>query len=435
MRFIYHVIQATPRDRQFPFWGCYKSAVVRLRGKKMAHKTSWASHFSHFAKMMVLLWSIPFRLRRRKQAKVILYNCGNNADLRKYFYQKFNSVPHADEEILTLGNEGVFEPLYFSRLSIKAVFRTFFAAWIIFRASFFALWGRSRIYSHWKIRFANMLLQQVLFFDESNDQMHFISFEPETYLSAMVACCIIPEYKPKLSSSNSIWFVNNRYLINPRIDLKICSSFQLVETDFYKKAGWMKVGSSEVWGLEEVMLYDRVEPRLPTYDVAVYSSGAWARTHDLWRSSDLEKLRAGGYPDNPLYLKTRFILDAVCSLKEKYSIKAKFYFHPHEISLMKQHGIKSPLLPFLEANDIHYSYDQNSSIETVYEAKVGVGTMSTILFDRLHLGLQSLWYEGQDMPELTMFLDSLGKYVELAFSNEEELKSKILNQLGLQADK
>ncbi len=430
MQFIYQVLRAAPLDRQFNFYSCYKSVAFRLRGKTSKKLGSWKSHLSFLFRMFLLLWSIPFRLRRRKQAKVILYNVGKSAAQRIYYYKKHSKNDVDEEGILALHHDRATEALYFAKFGPKEFARLSFAAWIIAKSTLFSAWGRSRVNPHWKIRFANMLLQQVLFFNEETDQLLFFCYEPETYLSSLVASGIIPEYAPKVVSSNSLLFVNNRYLFNPKLDLKICSRIQVVETAAYRKKGWMNVASLQLWGLEEALKFDELPITKPVYDIGIYSSGGWARTHNLWRSYDLELLKKGGYPENPLYLKTKMILDAVCDLKQSQPLKVKFYLHPHELGLLKTHGIRAPFLDQLDENGIAYSLETADSIDEIYEAQIGLGVSSTILFDRMHLGLKSFFDDGKDMPDGIVDVRFLGEYAKYAFSDAEELKVKLREELA-----
>lgn len=429
MQFIYQVLRAAPLDRQFDFYSCYKSAAFRLRGKISKKRGTWKAHFSFLLRMFILLWTIPFRLRRRKHAKVLLYNVGRSPAQRIYYYKKFSKNKVSDDEILALSHDRATEPLYFTKFGPKEFVRLSFAAWILARATFLAAWGRSRVNPHWKIRFANMLLQQVLFFNEQTDQLLFICYEPETYLSSLVTSSIIPEYAPKVVSSNSLLFSNNRYLFNPKLNLKICSRIQVAETDAYRQKGWMEVNGVQLWGLEEALKFDQLEITEPVFDIGIYSSAGWARTHNLWRSQDLELLRKGGYPQNPLYLKTKEILDTVCELKQSQPLKVKFYLHPHELGLFKTHGIRAPFLDQLDENGIEYSLEATDSIAEIYEAAIGVGVSSTMLFDRMHLGLKSLFDDGKTMPDGILDVRFLGEYAKYAFVDAADLKAKLRIEL------
>ena len=207
----------------------------------------------------------------------------------------------------------------------------------------------------------------------------------------------------------------------------------MVEAEAYVKKKWMQVNSLELWGLEEAILFDEVKPTAPIYDVGIYSSGGWARTHDLWRCYDLEILKKGGYQDNPLYIKTKFIVDVVCELKAKQEMKVRFYLHPHELALFQNHAIQPPILAQLKENGIDCSFEASNSISEIYESQIGLGVSSTILFDRIHLDLQSLYYNSPDIYDPIVDTRYLGKYADLAFANAEELKTKLELALGRNA--
>jgi hypothetical protein len=432
MRFIYQILRATPLEKDFGFGSCYKSTAFRLLGKINAKPYPWKVQFAFVLRMLWLIWTVPFRLRRASDKKVILYNVGGSPEQRLYFYKKFQNPQLSDSQVLTLHHDRPTDPLYFAELGPRQVGRLIRGSWVLFRATLCVAFCRSRINPHWKIRFGNLLLQQLLFHGDDRDQMLYFCYEPETYLSTLVATSIMPDYFPKIVASNSILFRDNRYLVNPRLDFKICSKIQLGETDTYRKLGWMKVRSVQLWDLEEAMIYDQLQPSPPTCDIGIYSSGGWARTHDLWRAADMEVLKKGGYLDNPMYLQLLVILDVVCTLrKENPKLKVNFYLHPHELRLLHQNGIRAPYLSILDANEISYSLESQHSIMGIYGPRLGIAVSSTILFDRMHLGLQSFFYAGKAIPHGLIDVRYLGEYAQYGYHDALQLREMIRRELSL----
>ncbi len=432
MRFIHQILRATPLDKQFDFRACFKSTAFRLPGKVVAKPYPWKVHIRFLLRMTLLIWSIPFRMKRARSAKAIVYNVADNSSLRRYYYQKYQNPTLKDAEVLTLHHNQPLDKLYFQRLGFTQIVRLLRAAWILWRGTFRSAFWRTRVNPHWKIRFGNLLLQQVLWHGDGRDQLFYFCYEPETYLGTLVASAILPDYFPKIVTSNSLLFSDNRYLYNPKADLKICSKVQVAETEAYRKHGWMQVRSVELWGLEEAIVYDKLTPTPPIYDIGIYSSGGWARTHDLWRASDLTILRKGGYLDNPLYLQLGVILEVVCALKREYpQLQVGFYMHPHELNLYHKHGIQPPYLPLLEANGIHYALESQNSQASIYEPKLAVAVSSTILFDRLHLGLQSFFYAGKAVPKVLTDVRYIGEMAKLGYYDGTELREMMLRELDL----
>jgi hypothetical protein len=432
MRFIDQILRATPLNEQLSFRACFRSVAFRLPGKVVAKPYPWRVHIRFLLRMTLLIWSIPVRLKRARSAKAIVYNVATTADERRYFYKKYQNPDLKDEEVLTLHHDTPFDKLYYQKLGWVQLKRLFRAAWILWRATFRSAFWRTRVNPHWKIRFGNLLLQQVLWHGDDRDQLLYFCYEPETYLSTLVASAMIPDYFPKIVTSNSLLFADNRYLHNPKADLKICSKVQVAETEAYRKKGWMQVRSVELWGLEEALVYDHLPRTEPIYDIGIYSSGGWARTHDLWRASDLSILRKGGYLDNPLYLQLGVILEVVCALKREFpQLRVGFYPHPHELNLYHKHDIRPPYLPLLEANGIQCSLESQNSMERIYEPKLAVAVSSTILFDRLHLGLQSFFYAGKAVPKVLTDVRYIGEMAKLGYLNGQELREMMLRELSL----
>jgi hypothetical protein len=432
MRFIHQILRATPLEPGLSFRACVQSTAFRLLGKVSKEPYPWRSQLSFVLRMSLLLWSIPFRLRRLRGTRAILYNVTNVADRRRYFYQKFQAPDMPAEAILTLHHDRPTDRLYFVDLGWAQIWRLTRAAWIIWRGTFASAFWRSRINPHWKIRFANILLQQVLFAGPGRDQLLFFCYEPETYLSTLVASMLMPDYYPVVASSNSPLFRDNRYLYNPKLDLKLCSRIHEAEVMHYKAAGWMQVRSTTLWGLEESIVYDKLEATAPIYDLGIYSSGGWARTYDLWRSHDLARLRQGGFLDNPMYLQLLVILDQVAQLRVAHpQLKVCFYLHPHELSLLHQHDIRPPYLERLDREGITYSLAGSDSQARIYEPRVGVAVLSTILFDRLHLGLKSLFYNGDAILNGVIETKYLGEYARFGYIDPAELGEKLKGELGL----
>ncbi len=421
MRFIHHILKATPLGRDLHFRSAYVSTAFRLQGKTRSQPWPWMSQWIFMVRMSLLVWSIPFRLRRAASAVAIMYNDGDTRARRLYYFKKHAQLDCRDDQVLSCHPEGIGHKLYFKELGWHKL-------WLLARIGLMLQWAalascfeRTRVNPHWKIRFAQLLLQQVLFHKPGRQQLLYFCYEPETYLSSFVASALLPDYVPQIVSSNSVLFRDNRYLYHPRLHLKICSQFQTAETATYRKLGWMQVADAQLWGLEEAIVFDQLQPSAPTFDIGIYSSAGWARTHDLWRAENLELLRQGGYKDNPLFVQLMVILEVVCAHKQSRACKVKFYLHPHEIHLLRDHGIRPPYLDLLEANGITYELTGKPTIENLYEARIGLAVSSTLLFDRMNFGLCSYFYGGYAIPDNTIDIHFLGEYAQYGYQDAAHL--------------
>ncbi len=430
MRFIHQILKLTPLGKDLHFRPAYVSTAFRLQGKTRREPWPWKTNLVFCLRMWLLVWTIPFRLRRNRRMEGIIYNDGVDRARRLYFFKKHTGIDCPAEQVLSCHPETIGHPLYFKELGLKKLLLIWRIGLMLQWASFAALFKPTRVNPHWKIRFAQLLLQQVLYHQRGRQQVLYFCYEPETYLSAFVAAALMRDYAPQIVSSNSVLFRDNRYLYLPAAQFRICSRFQVEETEAYRALGWMKVGSVTLWGLEDEIVFDQLQPTAPTYDLGIYSSAGWARTHDFWRSTDMAILRKGGYPDNPMFVQLMRILEVVCAYKQATGIRVKLYLHPHEIALLRDHDLRPPYLDLLDQYGIDYLLDGRPTIEQLYESRVGVAVSSTILFDRLHHNLPSYYYGGTEMPDPTIDYRYMGSYQRYGFRNPDELRGFLEREFG-----
>ena len=431
MRFTKSILRTIPFDRS-RFGAAWKSAAIRMDGKVADAPYPWKYQFKLFVSILLALWSIPFRLRSARNARLIYYDNVNSPQSlaqRRYFLKKHLRIDAPDEALLLCDGQSAFPPIYFNKLSLAKAWTLHRIAWRLVWAAFAGLFGKTRVHWMWKRTLAHSLIQQLAFHDPEKPQVFFFSYEPHTYLGSFIGSHLIPRHHPILISSNSLLLRGNRYQYNPKVDFKLCSTVLQEESACYIQNGWMEFRSVETWGLEEALVLDQIPPEEPTVDIGIYSSGSWARTMDLWRSGDIEQIRAYAYLANPMYTRFLPILEAIVTLKKETGCSAKVYFHPFEKMLMDKHGIVPPYLKLLEENGILYEQEGKTSLENFYESRIGVSISSTILFDRLHMGLASLYFDGAGIPMYTIAEQYMGKYRDLCFHDMEELKEKIRQQL------
>lgn len=437
MRFSHQVLKIATRRSGLSFFSAWKSLAFRLQGKYFRHPIGKALHVKFLLRMWLLILSIPFRLRLRKETRVILYNTGGKPEERIYFYRKFaapSGTPLPDDAILALAHDTFLTPIYVHRFGWKQFVRMHSAAFLLMRATIAATFDNTRVFPHWKIKFANMLLQQVMFADKDTDQLLFFCYEPDSYLSSLAASALVPEYKPKASSSNSLLFRDNRYLYHPNLDLKFCSRIQPVESQFYRDLGWMKIRSTQLWGLEESLILDQVPMNGPKVDIGIYSSGFWARTEEGWRVDDLERVRRGEFLKNRWYLILLDMLHVTAELKRDHpELTVKIYPHPLELNLMQKHGITVPYFQFAQESGFEVQMEGRSSLAKFYEARIGMASQSTIIFDRLHHGMDSYFYVGKE-NWTSVEVKYLGEYARFGFTGMDDLRTKLKQNLGYVAD-
>jgi len=82
-------------------------------------------------------------------------------------------------------------------------------------------------------------------------------------------------------------------------------------------------------------------------------------------------------------------------------------------------------MDLLEEENIDFDLDVRSSRRKIYEAQVGVAIISTILFDRMHLGLDSLFYFGPEIPDHPVDARFMGSYARYSYGDMDELEGKL----------
>lgn len=408
--------------------------VIRFTGKKGDTPYPRKYQIRFFFTLFLMMWSLPFRIRFNRKHEVLFYDTILNPESlrkRRYFLHKY--VHNAGGEAAILGFDGnsTFPKLYVNGLSFAKLWAFHRAGSTFVRAAFLDMFKPNRIHWMWRLALVNKTFQQILWHSPKHSQYQFFSYEPSTYLSALMAGRYLKGYTPATISSNSVQFSNNRYHWNPKLAYKLCSRFQEAETQHYINFGWMNIGSRDTWGLEEEVYIDQVEQTAPTYDIGIYSGAFWARTHDLWRSGDLDALRGYAYNDNPVYLAYMPVLQAIIDLKQQYDLKVKVYFHPYEFSLMEDHGIDPPYLEILTANGIDWEQDGKTSWDNFYEPKVGVAMLSTIVFDRLHYGLPSYFYSGEGVSSYNLDLKYLSSCADYVYQSPDHLVQQLKMELSL----
>ncbi len=433
MRFT-QIILRRIAPRKDGYFKALQSMVIRFTGKRQATPYPRKLQLRFFITFFLMMWSIPFRVRRNPGKEVLYYDTILNEDSaqkRRYFLHKHLQNSGGAEAIMGFDGNASFPKLYMNGITFAKLWAIHRVAVTFALAAFLDLFKPTRIHWMWRLALVNKTLQQILWHSPRHEQYQFFSYEPSTYLSSLLTARYLKGYSPNTISSNSVQFSNNRYLWNPNLNYKLCSRFQEEEIQHYVDFGWMHIGSQETWGLEEVIYIDRVTRADPTYDIGIYTGAFWARTKDLWRSGDLDALRNYKYIENPVYAQFLPILEAVVELKQAHNLKVKVYFHPYEFSLLAKHGIRPPALDYLEANGIDWDQEGKTSWDNFYEPKVGIAMLSTIIFDRLHYGLPSYFFAGEGVLNYNLELRYLTWCKDYVYHSAGDLKAKLKKELGL----
>ena len=127
------------------------------------------------------------------------------------------------------------------------------------------------------------------------------------------------------------------------------------------------------------------------------------------------------YIDNPLYKDFLTMLNFLIRFSKSRSLRIKLYLHPYERSLIKEYDIYPPYLKLINLEGIEIDYEKENSLEKIDESFLGVSIQSSIIIERLMVGLIGI------MKPLNINLKFLPEeYKIYFFENFPELEKKIL---------
>lgn len=430
MRFATTWLRFVARRKPYPLLSLQKSVALRFLEHRSAAPVPKVERLKVFVKLNLRLLLLPFRLQRRRGVKTLLLNIADNdRERRMYFATKYAGSDPATTVNYNPGGQD--DVLFHDGLSLRRLMLLWRAGWLIWKGGLADLLGKGKVRPVWHLYAANLLLQQILFHGEGREVIFFFCYYPQTYLTALVAGVLLRDYHPIMVTSSGIQFENNRYHYNPAARCRYCSRVQAPEITHYERMGWMRFHDKALWGLEEVNMLDGLEQTQPTVDIGIFCSGFWARTERGWTIADLDGLRRYAYNDHRWYQVFLGILETVIAVKQAQPhVTAKVYLHPFERRLWRENGIAPPYLDRLEEAGILYEYDGPNSLSQFYESRIGVSTQSTIVFDRMHYGLDSLFYAGKEawQPIAPQYL---GEFQQFGFKDFKELRNKLCKLLGV----
>jgi hypothetical protein len=252
-------------------------------------------------------------------------------------------------------------------------------------------------------------------------------YRPDVYLQALV----LSQYTNVTYITGSTpFYYNRRYVFLPEVKLISSSAVQYTEIKSLIKERKIIVKDLDLG----TPMFDEsalIKYKKFIYDIGIYSSGIWARSRKLRRLYNKKTILTNDYNEDPLYNKFLRILEVVGSLVKKRKVKAKLYFHPHEKHLYHSQGIKPPYLKILKENKIDFSFRDKNSTLLLREAKIGVALLSTIIYERLDLGLEGYLYHNpnEDLIANIFKPSLLGEFKKYFFKNSKDLKQKIIESL------
>jgi hypothetical protein len=233
--------------------------------------------------------------------------------------------------------------------------------------------------------------------------------------------------------SNSTLFDDARYGVYEGVRLVLCSKAQEEELHSLQTIGWLRLRKTEVIVGGNPFGYElRGLPRDIRYDVAFYSSGEWASRNGIWRVDDVAGISAGRYSGSIYDIVAREIIAALVRLARERGLRFAVHMHPYERQLWREHGLRPPWCSLLDGEHsliAEWAAERHSNI---YDARVGVVTLSSVLFDRLESGLPTLVYQPTARRPGQVFyrLEHIPSLAPFRFSDMAGLSEGVVRHLG-----
>ena len=399
----------------------YKSILIRQHLLNAKTNNSFKLRLKTFLSVLALLYRIASRIKKTKAQYLIIdsFVAPNHIDLRKEFVTYFND--DIELEDLVLGNHQHF---FYQKLSFSIILECV-VIWLKFLiVAFLNLFVKQKYPTNAYYYVAANLINVKLM--QPKNLYLFQMYETSTYLSAL----LLQETQENiyLSVSNSFTYVCNRYTELEKSNIILCHKYQEEEVGNFIRIGWLNVKSVNLWGPEEIEQHNAVPVKVPTFDIGMYSSGSWAR-NGRNRERDVEAVRSYKHINNPPHVEFMDLLEKVIALQEELGFTVKIYTHPLERNWFNNYDIKPPFWDLAIKNNIEIDLSDGNSLDKLYEVKIGLGCLSTILLDRWHHDLASLiLYRGKEDNDM-YHPKFLGNYGDNFFSKETKLELLINKHL------
>lgn len=385
-------------------------------------------------KMMYRQWLILFALLRRSKANRqqglnAAFGFGLPDDMVKLYLNTF--AHEADVQLLSSGVLKGGPLFYYPGLTFKKAIQI--TGWLLTwqLAWFSAVFSKRRYETGWTSELFELGLKAILISEPGRKFYFFLSMSPASFL----LCYFLSSRLNRdctFVSSNSPMFRPMRYSYLPDAGLALCSLFQQEEYKLFADKRWQVFKTVKQWGLEEQADLPEQTGNSYDYDLAIYSSGEWARNDSYWREKDLDKIRNYELLEKmPYSLFYNYAFKTALRLKAELNLKVALFPHPYERFLMSAKNIEPPYMKELKEHGIDFCNTGDNSLKQVFRAKAGVASCSTIITDRWHLGLPAYMYSGVNHKAFQVDYDCryLGSYRRFCFDNEQDLYQKLKREV------
>ena len=246
------------------------------------------------------------------------------------------------------------------------------------------------------------------------------SYAMVTYLHSHTAVDVVPVFQ-------NIPLYRNCRCFHLPIPVELTSRVNLEEARYFAEQGTFLATEFRHHGPEYVMDIDEAVVDAPQVDIGYFSSGEWARRDGLYQVTDPDVVRSGALRGNPYDEAATTILDGLARYAREHDLTLRIYPHPFERRLMREHSIVPPYAALEDGRNVEIDRSEDeSSRRRIYEPAAAVSLQSSIIWERLELGLDcSFMYEFADRERNVFLREALGAYSANIFSSPEELETKL----------
>ncbi len=411
-----------------------KLSVIKSLLSRSALNISHLSFWEYFKQSIVLSYrilykflSILFKLKK-KPVDHLIFCFKTNTSVRIQHVKEYAEVNKID----IFDHDDHMDYFYYSSITIKKVIKLAYIFFIFQLSLIYSLFLKDRYSRIWIVDFFEILVRGLLNSGDQVSYYFYVSLNLKSYLSSFLLSTWLKEECIVISSSTPL-FKLQRYTYLPDVSFRLCSKFQKEEAKLFIKLGWQKFKDIDLWGLEEIHITSKLHKVEPNIDLGYYSSAEWARNYYYWRESNFERIKSGVSKNNFYYkMFMHYLKNLIIYKNSKPNTSLKIYTHPFERKLKENYGIIPPYTKLATDNNISIDYELSSSLEKIYECKVGIAIGSSIIFDRWHMNLPGLIYSGRGYEREFLpgyYYKYMGKYQKYCFDNEKDLLNMIDKKL------
>ena len=399
----------------------YKSILIRQQLLNQKTNNSFKARFKTFLSILAIPFFVVKRIKKTTAQNIICdsFIAKNQLDLRLDFVAYFDENIEKKDVVVT--NHQYF---YYRKLSISIFFKCI-SIWFQFLMITFAnLFQNHRYPTAFYYYVTTNLINAALM--QPKKIFLFQMYDTSTYISALL---LQNKYENVfLSVSNSIIYAFNRYAALEKTNIILCNRYQKEEVASFVKNGWFTAKSIQLWGPEEIMEHNAIAVQSPQFDIGLYSSAYWAR-NGRNRERDIEIIRSYKHVDNQYYVEFLELLNKIVEISKETGVTAKIYTHPMERNLYNNHQIKPPYWDLAKQHNIEIDLSEGNSLSKLYEVNIGISTISTVLLDRWHHGLNSLILHNEESNKNYYRVHFFGSYSHNFVDNLNDLKPLILEKV------